>query len=162
MRANVSRLEQQVADLQTARSQVDHQFVSQKRELAALRVEHAALSAHYKDAYRRFWAVARSLNQDVALPTPASLTRPRSGSESSPPQSRKTRRLDLSSSKSPDDLPDSAGPDPEVPDLPQESEIEQGSGSLSMKAALLIFLKNPRSSKKAALLSRMMQMILRC
>ncbi|POM67694.1 Hypothetical protein PHPALM_16255, partial [Phytophthora palmivora] len=128
MRANFSRLEQQVADLQTARSQVDHQFVSQK-ELAALRVEHAALSAHYKDAYSRFWAVARSLNQDVALPTPASLTRPRSGSESSPPRSRKTRRLDLSSSKSPDDLPDSAGPDPEVPDLPQESEIEQGSGS---------------------------------
>ncbi|POM68576.1 Hypothetical protein PHPALM_15250 [Phytophthora palmivora] len=37
MRANISRLEQQVADLQAASSQVDHQFVSQKRELAALR-----------------------------------------------------------------------------------------------------------------------------
>ncbi|POM68318.1 extracellular protein, partial [Phytophthora palmivora] len=134
MRANISRLEQQVADLQTARSQVDHQFVSQKRELAALRVEHAALSAHYQDAYSRFWAVARSLNQDVALPTPASLTRPRSGSESSPTRSRKTRRLDLSSSHSPDDLPDSEGldpdvPEPELPDLPQESEIEQEDGS---------------------------------
>ncbi|POM67923.1 Hypothetical protein PHPALM_15980 [Phytophthora palmivora] len=134
MRANISRLEQQVADLQTARSQVDHQFVSQKRELAALRVEHAALSAHYKDAYSRFWDVARSLNQDVALPTPASLTRPRSGSESSPPRFRKTRRLDLSSSNSPDDLPDPQDPDPEVPepelpDLPQESEIEQEGGS---------------------------------
>ncbi|POM65275.1 Hypothetical protein PHPALM_19036, partial [Phytophthora palmivora] len=134
MRANISRLEQQVADLQTAHTQVDHQFASQRRELAALRVEHAALSAHYKDAYSRFWAVARSLNQDVALPTPASLTRPRSGSESSPPRSRKTRRLDLSSSHSPDDLPDSEGPDPDVPepelpDLPQASEIEQESGS---------------------------------
>ncbi|POM78180.1 Hypothetical protein PHPALM_4322 [Phytophthora palmivora] len=92
MRANISRLEQQVADLQTARSQVDHQSVSQKRELAALRVEHAALSAPYKAAYSLFWAVARSLNQDVALPTPASLTRPRSGSESSPTRSRKTAR----------------------------------------------------------------------
>ncbi|POM61365.1 hypothetical protein PHPALM_29629 [Phytophthora palmivora] len=90
MRANISRLEQQVADLQTARSQVDHQFVSQKRELAALRVEHAALSAHYKDAYSRFWAVARSLNQDG---------------------------------------PDPEVPEPELPDLPQESEIEQEGGS---------------------------------
>ncbi|POM76147.1 Hypothetical protein PHPALM_6653, partial [Phytophthora palmivora] len=134
MRANIFRLEQQVADLQTARSQVDHQFVSQKRELAALRVEHAALSAHYKDAYSRFWAVARFLNQDVALPTPASLTRPRSESESSPTRSHKTRRLDLSSSNPTDDLPDPEDQDPEVPepefqDLTQESEIEQEGGS---------------------------------
>ncbi|POM75258.1 Hypothetical protein PHPALM_7664 [Phytophthora palmivora] len=134
MRSNISRLEQQVADLQTARSQVDHQFVSQKRELAALRVEHAALSAHYKDAYSRLWAVARSLNQDVALPTPASLTRPRPESELSPTRSHKTRRLELSSSNSPDDLPDPEDQNPEVPepefsDLPQESEIEQEGGS---------------------------------
>ncbi|POM58660.1 Hypothetical protein PHPALM_36666 [Phytophthora palmivora] len=134
IRANILRLEQQVADLQTARSQVDHQFMSQKRELAALRVEHAALSAHYKDAYSRFWVAARSLNQDVALPTPASLTRPRSGSESSPTRSHMTRRLDLSPSNSPDDRPDPEDQDPEVPepefsDLPQESEIEQEGGS---------------------------------
>ncbi|POM70775.1 Hypothetical protein PHPALM_12738 [Phytophthora palmivora] len=83
VRVNISRLEQQVVNLQTASSQADHKFISQMRELAAP-------TAHYKDAYSRFGAVARLLNQDVALPTPASLTRPRSESGSSPARSHKS------------------------------------------------------------------------
>ncbi|POM62329.1 hypothetical protein PHPALM_28532 [Phytophthora palmivora] len=115
--------------------QVDHQFVSQMRELAALRVEHAALTAHYKDAYSRFWAVARSLNQDVALPTPASLTRPRSESGSA---LTRFKSLIL-----------------RLPTLPTISVMLRIPIPKFLSQSCLIFLKNPRSSGKVAPLKKM-------
>ncbi|POM59968.1 hypothetical protein PHPALM_31231 [Phytophthora palmivora] len=103
MRGTISRLEQKIANLQASQSQFQSDLASRNQELVTLRADHAAISSHYRDVYDRFRAVARLLNQDVALPTPSSLIRFRPEPTSPSGRAQKSSRINspLASSSTP-------------------------------------------------------------